>query len=755
MVAVSDGLAFDIFVTGRVQGVGYRPFVSRLAHAFNLSGWVRNRSGQVEIRVEGNAEAIDAFKHALVNQAPPLAQPDPPSFFSVPLMGLRGFSIEPSEVSDSSDTHIPPDYFVCDDCLAEMQEPAERRFRYPFINCTQCGPRYTLIDRLPYDRPHTAMSGFALCPSCFAEYTNPLDRRFHAQPLACAECGPALSFFRAGERQQQTHEAALQACVESLREGLIVAVKGVGGYHLLCDAMNPLSIQRLRQHKPRPAKPLAVLVPWRGKDGLALVNDLAYLSEPEMACLRSPQRPIVLVTKQANSQLAAGIAPDLAEVGLMLPYSPLHHLIADAFAQPLIATSANLSGEPVLTDAPDVEARLSHVADAYLHHNRPIRRPADDSVYRLVAGKTRPIRLGRGIAPLEGKRSRAFKQPLLAVGADLKNTVAFGFRDRFVVSPHIGELGSLRSEQVFEQIINDLQRLYDIIPSAIVCDAHPNYYSSRWARSQNLPVIPVFHHHAHASALVGEYDLSGDTLVFTWDGTGYGEDGSIWGGEALLGCPGAWRRVGSLRPFYLPGADKAAREPWRSALAVCWEVGADWQDCPKTEPLLRQVWEQRLNCPKASSVGRLFDAAAALLGLVYDARYEGHAAMRLEAISQPGAKAIELPLVSNDVDCLVIDWQPLLAMLMDAGLSKMDRASIFHASLALALTQQAQLMRSRYGINQIGLSGGVFHNRILTERILYELHNLGFDVFIPEVLPTGDGAISFGQLIDAGWRCAE
>jgi hydrogenase maturation protein HypF len=594
------------------------------------------------------------------------------------------------------------------------------------------------------------MASFELCPDCQSEYSDPLDRRYHAQPLACAHCGPGLVFRRSGYPDLTDNEAALSACLLGLREGLIVAVKGMAGYHLLCDATDANAVRKLRDRKLRPDKPLAVLVPWRGENGLELVNQLADLNESEQQLLCSPLRPIVLVRKRSHSVLTDAIAPDLGEVGLMLPYSPLYHLLADGFGAPLVATSANLSGEPVLTDEEEVEARLNQVADAFLHHNRPIRRPADDSIYRQIAGKPRPLRIGRGFAPIERKLPFHLEQPLLAVGADLKNTVALAFRDRVVISPHIGDLGTLRSAEVFEQVIADLTRLYDVKPQTIICDAHPSYHSSRWARNQNLSILPVFHHYAHASALVGEHELEGQVLVFTWDGTGFGEDRTIWGGEALLGSPGNWRRVGSLRPFNLPGGDKVSREPWRCALSLCWEQGIAWPDCRQKSELLRQAWERRINCPVTSSVGRLFDAAAALIGIADYSSYEGHAAMRLEAMGTSGAEPITLPITKNTEGVIISDWSPLLPFLMDARLSSTERSSVLHASLAATIADQAKAVREQYGINRIGLTGGVFQNRLLTEQTLTTLEKLGFEIYLHENIPSGDGGISFGQIIETG-----
>jgi hydrogenase maturation protein HypF len=747
-------LARRILVGGRVQGVGFRPFVCRLARALGLAGRVRNRGGQVEILAEGSAEALAAFERALAERAPPLARPGPFRAFPAEPSGRDGFEIEPSEDAGAEGVHLPPDHFACGDCLDELRNPAQRRHRYPFINCTQCGPRYTLIDRLPYDRPNTAMADFPLCPECRAEYEDPADRRYHAQPLACPRCGPRLAFRRPGRPGADDNEAALAACLAALREGLVVAVKGVGGYHLLCDAIDPGPVLRLRARKPRPHRPLAVLLPWSGADGLGWAERAAAPGPAERELLRSPLRPIVLVAKRDGSPLAEAVAPGLAEVGLMLPYSPLHHLLAEGHGGPLVATSANLSGEPVLTEEAEAEARLGRVADAFLHHDRPIRRPADDSVFRRIAGQARPLRCGRGLAPIEKPLPFALERPLLAAGADLKNTVALAFGERVAVSPHLGDLGTLRGAEVFGKVVADLSALYGAEPAAVACDAHPGYHSARWARASGLPLIPVFHHHAHASALAGEHGLGGPLLVFTWDGTGYGEDGTVWGGEALLGGPGAWRRAGSLRRFRLPGGERASREPWRCALALCWEAGREWPGCPRDAGPLRRAWERGLNAPPASSAGRLFDAAAALAGVAQESTYEGHAAMLLEALSQPGADPVALPLERGADGVLRTDWEPLLAVLMDAGLSAAERGSVFHASLVAALAALAAAIRERCGIERVGLSGGVFQNRLLTELAVARLEALGFEALLHAEFPAGDGGISYGQVIEAGSQLA-
>ncbi|MFZ4504219.1 MAG: carbamoyltransferase HypF [Methylovulum sp.] len=741
--------AYHIKVSGRVQGVGFRPFVSRLAHHYQLTGWVRNTSGLVELWVEGNRHELEAFVVDLLALAPPLASPHSLQISSQSCQHYLDFRIEESVQTLSTHGHIPPDYYVCQDCLLEMRSPEQRRYRYPFINCTQCGPRYSIIARMPYDRCNTTMQSFPLCAACQNEYENPLDRRYHAQPLACVDCGPTLSFVGKEFRVACTGEQGLAACIASLQQGLIVAVKGIGGYHLLCDATDAAVIARLRERKHRPAKPFAVLMPSLGRLSTDFIERYVQLSHAEQVCLTSPMRPIVLLNKRSDFMLPANIAPNMNELGVFLPYSPLHYLITEAFAKPLIATSANLSDEPVCISADEVEAQLSTVADVFLHHDRIILHQADDSIFRSIAGKMRPLRLARGTAPIEHQVSFSFKCPMLAVGADGKNTIALGVDERIIISPHIGQLGSLRSQQVFEACINDLQQLYAVTPEMIVCDAHPDYFSTLWAYRQGLPVKQVWHHHAHASALMGEHHEHGVAIVFAWDGTGYGEDGCAWGGETLLGEMGKWRRVGSIKPFYLLGGHQASREPWRTAVSVCWEQGIDWEASPVALSLVRSIWQQKINCPKSSSVGRLFDAAAALTGVCHYAHFEGQAAMQCEAIAQPTDEIIALPLLKNTAGVWISDWGNLITYLNNQSLSPGTRSSVFHASLATMLVEQAQMLRKTYAVNKVGLTGGVFQNRLLTEQVVAKLTLMGFDVLLHQVVPSNDGGISFGQLIDA------
>lgn len=741
--------ALRLLITGRVQAVGFRPFVYRLAHHHELSGWIRNRTGAVEISVSGSADALTAFEHALIHAAPPLAAPIIESrddiADSASATARTGFEILPSAVSDNPRICVPPDYFMCPDCQQELNDPQDRRWRYPFINCTQCGPRYTLIRGMPYDRAQTTMADFTLCAACAAEYSDPLDRRFHAEPVACPDCGPALEFVTTELGTSATNQLA--ATVQALREGAIVAVKGIGGYHLMCDAANDKAVAALRVRKHRPAKPLAVMFPATGRDGLDQVRSCARLNDDTAAAIRGAGRPIVLVPVRADAALAASISPGLNEVGAFLPYSPLHQLLLDEFAGPLVATSGNLSGEPVLTDNAEASTRLATIADAFLHHDRPIERPADDPVLRPVAGRIRPLRIGRGNAPMDIKLGQPLPQSVLAVGGHLKNTVALAWEDRVVISPHIGDMDTPRSQQVFAQVADDLQQLYGVRAEALVCDGHPGYATSRWASEQQLPVMPVWHHHAHASALAGEHPDTDNWLTFTWDGVGLGEDGTLWGGETFHGLPGAWRRVASLKNFRLPGGDRAGREPWRSAAALCWATDSAWQSALDAAGVAKHAWQQGINCNDTSAVGRLFDAAACLVLDVHETSYEGEGPMQLEAAAVGDGPVVPLPLVSAD-DVLRIDWQPLLPMLLDKQLTTAERASGFHLSLAAAIAQLAVTLRGSHRIDRVGLTGGVFQNARLAAATVAALVAQDFDAVLPAALPCNDAGLSFGQVIE-------
>ncbi len=734
--------ARHFLVTGQVQGVGYRPFVYRLAHELKLRGWVRNVTGSVEIHAEGSAQNLDRFAEGLVSRAPAIARPRLAKTEAAACQPHADFSILPSQAGDAQ-IHVPPDFFMCEDCRRELGDPADRRHRYPFINCTQCGPRYTLIESLPYDRPGTTMKGFPLCPECAREYGNPLDRRFHAEPLACAACGPQLSFAEPGEATIAGNEAALAAAIGFLEEGFIVAVKGIGGYHLMCDARNDEAVTRLRMRKPRPSKPLAVMFPANEK----ILSACVRLDTESAALLRSPQRPVVLLPKSQPEILARQIAPGLGEIGCMLPYSPLHALLLDGFGGPLVATSGNLSGEPVLTDNAEAEARLNIAADAFLHHDRPIARPADDSVYRSIAGKPRPLRLGRGLAPLELELPAELPEPVLALGAHTKNAIALAWRNRVVISPHIGDLSSLKSQETLARVATDLQALYQVNAARLLLDRHPGYGYRHFARESGMPLFEVPHHHAHASALAWEFPEVQRFMIFAWDGVGLGENQELWGGETFVGKPANWQRTASLRPFRLPGGEQAGREPWRSAAALLWECG---HAAPFAPGLLHDAWRKGINCPPTRAIGRLFDAAAALTGLCTHASFEGEGPIKLEAAAQQHgqAKPVALPLVQDESGLWQCNWAPLLPMLTNHKLAPAERAACFHASLAHALLALALKLREQHGIDDVGFTGGVFQNRLLAESAKALLKEHGFSVHLPRNVPVNDAGVCLGQVIE-------
>jgi hydrogenase maturation protein HypF len=759
-------------IGGCVQGVGFRPHVYHTATQLGIDGWVRNQCGEVEVFASGSRDNINRFIHQLIEDAPAISSPNivnyqiikrPSSLFwrmpeswnhPSPLDpglrrddGDRGFSIINSAEDENSTIHLPLDLDCCPNCLNELNDSNNRRYRYPFINCTQCGPRYTAITQLPYDRRNTNMANFPRCTQCEKEYNDPADRRFHAEATCCPECGPQLTFVENGTRITDS-TTALNKTLETLRAGKTIAVKGTGGYHLLCSANNDEVIKKLRAGKDRPDKPLAVMF-----SNLAAAQRELIIEKTAATLLCDRSRPIVLCDKQATTTLSPLIAPGTNRIGALLPYSPLHQLILDDFGKPLIATSANISGEPVMTDATEVEKRLGNIADAFLHHSRTITHAADDSLFQIINNKPRPLRLGRGHTPLELTLPITLNKPLLAVGGQMKNTIALAWENRVVISPHIGELESPRSIERFKATIDSLQQHYGISAEAVICDAHSGYHSSRWASACGLPKTDVYHHHAHASAVVGEHNIKGQSLIFTWDGSGLGEDGILWGGEALLGQPGQWQRVASMRPFRLPGGEAAAREPWRCATSLCWHSGESWNNHPQAT-LLHEAWRKGINAPTTSSVGRLFDGAAALLGLIDKTSFEGQAAMLLQASAETVETKSSAPLPSsvNSDDILISDWQPLLKRLRDTQQSVAERAACFHSTIASTLCDQALQLRQQQGDFVVGLNGGVFQNKLLTEQAITLLEQQGFEVYLPQQLPCNDAALCYGQIIEAAAR---
>jgi hydrogenase maturation protein HypF len=740
-------------IGGRVQGVGFRPFVLLLATELGVNGSVRNAGGHVEVVAQHNPTVTDLFLRRLLSEHPAIARPELVSVEPCGPVAHPCFQILPSQ--PGTEAVLLPDQTVCDSCLAEMADPNARRYRYPLITCTQCGPRFTILREMPFDRASTSLAGFPLCSGCEHEYNDPLDRRFHAQVMACAACGPMLRY-RCGPEIIDGNEAAMSRTVLALREGAIVAVKGIGGYHLICDATDDAVVSRLRARKGRPAKPLAVLFPRTGADGLDTLRAHCAPNLEEALTLTAPSRPIVLVTLRDGSALSPFLAPGLKELGALLPCSPLHDLIASAFSGPLVATSGNVSGEPVLTEPAQAEKHLAAVADGFLHHDRPILRPADDGVVRVIACQPRLLRLGRGSSPLELTLRQPVASPILALGGQTKVTLALAFGSRVIISPHLGDMGAARGMDLLETTAETFQRLHGVKARTLVCDLHGGFNSTRWAEASNdLPVLRIPHYHAHAAAVAGEFSDEPNWLCFTWDGVGLGADGTLWGGEALLGQPGAWERVATFRPFAPLGGEIAAREPWRSAAALAWELGVDWTPPVTDVALARAAWTRRINCPPTSAAGRLFDAASAFLNLVHYARYESEGPMTLEARADPRTvDHVPLPLPRRPDGVWQADWAPLVPMLLDATRSVPDRAAVFHNTLAQTLVEQAIAVRRVKGAFAVGLAGGVFQNRRLSEVALDGLRNAGFRAYLPVVMPCNDAGLSFGQIIEASARMA-
>lgn len=766
-VGAQQGGARRLVVAGRVQGVGFRPFVARLAARYGVSGFARNEGTCVVIHAEGNRDDVRRFMHCLIHDHPSLAQPFIQTDDEVALLCRRGFQVEECENAVLPGGVIAPDLSLCRDCLDELWAPDDRRYRYPFITCTQCGPRYTIMRRLPYDRAYTSLSEFSLCDECRAEYTNPADRRFHAEALGCSACGPGLWFVRCPPRGTVVpgNKAALDAAVDALRKGEILAVRGIGGYHLLCDAGSVQAVRVLRERKRRPTKPFAIMVPEAGDVEAGIAIRSIHFEPAVREALADSSRPIVIARRRVDCPLAPNLAPGLDSLGVMLPYSPLHVLLLSSFGGALVTTSGNLSGGPVITDVAEAERDLAGIADAFLHHDRAIVRPADDGVVLVSVGRSRAIRPGRGSAPLDLRLPHPLDTPVLALGGHLKATIGIGFGERVVVSPHIGDLDDVRCLDLMQRFAGELPELYNIGIRAIAHDLHPDYPSTRWARRQGLRLIGVQHHAAHASALAGELPDVGEWLVFTWDGTGYGEDGTLWGGEALLGRPGRWSRVASLCPFRLPGGDLAGRAPWRSAAALMWEVGRSYippLDGPGSR-LVRAGWDDYVNTPASSAMGRLFDAAACVVMGCDTVAYEGEGAMRLEALGRRAAgdmPAVEgMPLAVDGDGVVRADWSMMLDVLGDRRLAQGARALWFHAVLAETVCMQALAVQSMHCseggmpvFEAVGLTGGVFQNRLLAELAVERLGRLGMTAHLPARVPANDAGLAFGQIVEASAR---
>ncbi len=733
-----------ISLRGAVQGVGFRPFVYRLATEMSLTGWVLNSSAGLVVEVEGAPAELRRFEQRIESERPKASVVTVRESDWIPAQGSTRFEIHHSDTDSAKSVNVLPDLATCDDCRNELFDPANRRFQYPFTNCTNCGPRYTIVVDIPYDRPNTTMREFVLCPACREEYENPANRRFHAQPNACPVCGPKL-------------EGTIADTATALRRGEIVALKGIGGFQLLVDARQPTAVARLRQRKHREEKPFALMMP-----SLAMAREYCEIMPAEQELLESQAAPIVLLLPKSGTDIAWNVAHCSPYLGVMLPYSPLHHLLMRECLFPLIATSGNRSDEPIAIANDEATTRLKDIANHFLMHNRPIVRACDDSVVRLTRGRAGILRRARGYAPL-GIRVARNVPPVLAVGGHLKNTVAIGVGQDVFVSQHIGDLETLESRHAFERAIDDLCRLYSFKPEAVVCDLHPDYASTDWAERSGLPIIRVQHHQAHVAACAAENNVEGPYLGVSWDGTGYGLDGTIWGGEFFYVENqrvenNQYERVAHLRPFGLPGGNAAVREGWRSAASVLFEVFGE-TECGDSRLRLSgerssSTEHQRWNTNKVhemlvrgirtvptTSVGRLFDAVASIAGLAHQNRFEGQAAMLLE--NEIGSERTEeaYPLVSGD-------WVPLIAAVLRdkrEGLPVSRIAARFHNALVNWILEVA----AKSGLKQIVLSGGVFQNCYLTERAAAMLETKGFVVHTHRQVPPNDGGIALGQVVMA------
>lgn len=752
-----------IFVTGIVQGVGFRPFVYNLALELHLTGWVKNTSAGVEIELDGSAAQLQAFVKRLKTNAPPLAQLDEITISKRSISGYQHFEILTSEAIASAFQPIPADVAICPDCLREMLNPKDRRYRYPFINCTNCGPRFTIIQDIPYDRPNTTMSAFSMCPQCAVEYGDPTNRRFHAQPVACPDCGPKvwLEQFRPSEKAaantlvMQLGDEALQRTRRLLKEDKIVAIKGLGGFHLACNAKSTQAVTELRRRKLRVDKPFAVMMP-----DVETIKRHCHVNDAERALLESPAHPIVLLRRRSISMIAGDIAPRQRTIGVMLPYTPLHVLLLEkekGYPEVLVMTSGNLSDEPICTDNIDARERLADLADAFLMHDRDIHIRTDDSVMCVFDQEKFPIRCSRGYAPFPVHLPWSVP-PILAVGAELKNTFCITNKKYAFLSHHIGDLANYETLMSFEDGIKHFEQLFRVKPVAIAFDTHPNYLATRYAieraEREGILGISVQHHHAHIAALMAELGMDGARPVIgvAFDGTGFGDDGAIWGGEFLVADYLGYKRAAHLPYFPLPGGDAAIRRPSRTALGLLYALGLDWNEklaayadlCYEDRSVLRAQLEHKINSPLTSSMGRLFDAVAALAGVRQQVNYEAQAAIEFETMANPDEKGVYEFVYADGLIDLKSAIEMLLAdVISGVGIDKVSAR--FHNGLARMVSDICGKISDDYDLSEVALSGGVWQNVTLLHKTISLLEKNGFTVHIHHRVPANDGGLALGQ----------
>ena len=745
-----------IVIHGAVQGVGFRPFVYRLASEMSLDGWVKNSTQGVFIEAEGDKQSLDSFLIRIEKEKPQRSFIQSFEFSFLEPVGYSHFEIRQSDPSGEISALVLPDIATCPECLREILDPSNRRYRYPFTNCTHCGPRYSIIQSLPYDRLNTSMKRFVMCPECQREYDDPNDRRFHAQPNACPICGPAIELWDEKGNMIAQRDDAMTNAADALRNGRILAIKGIGGFHLMVDARNEEQVALLRRRKRREEKPLALMFP-----AIDTVRRVCEISDLEERLLLSSESPIVLLKRKSEignneSFIAPSIALRNPFFGVMLPYSPLHSILLRELGFPVVATSGNLSDEPICIDEHEALKRLNGIADLFLVHNRPILRHVDDSIVRVMMGRELVLRRARGYAPLPVPLINAGTRPMLAVGAHLKNSVAISNGRNVFVSQHIGDLETAESFGAFRNAIHDLTRMYDIEPKAIVCDLHPDYLSTRYAQSKEIEIIKIQHHFAHIVSCMAENQLAGEVLGVAWDGTGYGTDGTVWGGEFLRTDSVSFQRVAHLRQFKLPGGEKSIKEPRRTAIGLFYELNGELvferndllplkSFTAAERALLRQILAKNINCPVTSSAGRLFDAVSSMIGLKDIARFEGQAAMELEFAAGEVETDESYPFVLLNRTPIVVDWEPMINQIehdLKKGTAQSSIATKFHNTLVEMICGVAQ----KIGISRVVLSGGCFQNKYLTERTVARLTDKGFQPYWHQRVPPNDGGIALGQM---------
>ncbi len=761
-MAVGAATRARVRVEGTVQGVGFRPYVYRLATELRLGGFVYNDARGVVLEVEGPAGAVEDLLRRLVPEAPPLASLERVESERVPSRGTTDFRILESAGDRAPDAPVTPDTATCPDCLRELFDPSDRRFRYPFINCTNCGPRFTIVRGVPYDRPLTTMAAFEMCPACQKEYENPLDRRFHAQPNACPDCGPQLALFDSGRALVGERDQALAEAARALREGAIVAVKGLGGYHLACVAAHAPAVSSLRARKHREDKPFALLV-----SDIECAHALVELDQVEVAMLEGRERPIVVARRRPAAAVAEAVAPRSRDLGVMLPYSPLHHLLVSDTNATLVLTSGNVSDEPIAYRDEDAFERLGGIADLFLVHDRAIETRTDDSVVRATRRRATPllIRRSRGYVPASVPLPLEAPKQLLACGAELKNTFCVAKGTRAWVSHHIGDLENYETLQSFSEGIAHYQRLFGVHPEVVAHDLHPEYLSTKYALDQaGLQPIGVQHHHAHLAACLAEHGERGPAVGAIFDGTGFGTDGTIWGGELLVGALEGSERAGHLLSVAMPGGERAIREPWRMACAWLHAAGTDEPAgvlAREIEPsrwrAVSELARRGVASPTTTSMGRLFDAVAAICGVRFAVNYEGQAAVELEALCDPAERDFYAMPISRQQEGVVLDPRPtvhdVLADIM-RGAPVPKVAARFHNAVAAATACACMALAGERNLGTIVLAGGTFQNRVLLESIASTLQRAGLRVLVPERLPPNDGGIAYGQAAVAAARLA-